>query len=137
MLAVTSIIKRWFGVQASRNLFGGACLTQKDICAVLLILCGEVMTDKPKPMTLRERAEMLPTFDRPGATAAYDMLLADALDQNDAMAAAVERAKEELEFVRVFVTSRQRIKKPEGEDLYDECVQQLDAALARHEGRDE
>ena len=56
------------------------------------------MTDKP--MTLRERAEQLPTFDKPGATHQYDQLLADALDQLDEMAADVRLAKARFEKAR-------------------------------------
>lgn len=38
-----------------------------------------------------------------------------------------------LETSRVFVTSRERIKRPEGEDFYDEAINALRAALAEAE----
>ena len=126
MLAVTSIIKRWFGVQASRNLFGGACLTQKDICAVLLILCGEVMTDKPKPMTLRERFKALCQHHAEvwyGGMSKFDdseaAILREALDQLDKMASLLHRA---VRWTQVDSSG---------------LVFEIEAALARHEGRDE
>lgn len=43
---------------------------------------------------------------------------------------AAERALHCLETSRVFVTSRERIKRPEGEDFYDEAIEALRAALA-------
>lgn len=46
---------------------------------------------------------------------------------------AAERALHCLETSRVFVTSRERIKRPEGEDFYDEAIEALRAALAEAE----
>ena len=77
------------------------------------------MTDKPKPMTLRERRDALTT----GHTAMS--LLDEALDQLDEMAAACE------------------IALAVGEIHFKTCVlsaaahEKLTAALARYKGRDE
>ena len=45
---------------------------------------------------------------------------------------AAKEAADTMDFARVFVTSRQRIKKPEGEDMYDEHLARLQKAVSRH-----
>ena len=46
---------------------------------------------------------------------------------------AAREALQEMRHARVFVTSRQRIKRPEGEELYDEVVAKLAFALRKFE----
>lgn len=46
---------------------------------------------------------------------------------------AAREALREMKHARVFVTSRQRIKRPEGEELYDEVVNKLAFALRKFE----
>ena len=42
-----------------------------------------------------------------------------------------KEAEDVLRFARIFVTSRQRIKNPEGEELYDDALAKLMYALRR------
>ena len=46
---------------------------------------------------------------------------------------AAKKALHCLETSRVFVTSRERIKRPEGEDFYDEAIKALRKTLAEDE----
>lgn len=52
-------------------------------------------------------------------------------DELDALPAGVREAFNMLSGVRIFVTSRERIKRPEGEDLFDESLETLRAELLR------
>ena len=49
--------------------------------------------------------------------------------ERDALRAAGEAALRSLDNVRVFVTSRERIHKPSGEEWFEGCVKALRAAL--------
>ena len=49
---------------------------------------------------------------------------------SDKLREAAQRALYAMESSRVFVTSREQIKQPEGEDWYDNIINDLEAALA-------
>ena len=51
----------------------------------------------------------------------------------DKLRAAAKAALYAMESIRVFVTSREQIKQPEGEDWYDNIINDLEAALAEPE----
>ena len=73
------------------------------------------------------------------ATAAEDHLhprvwaAALASPEVTALVAALEAALETMAHAEVFVNSRERIKQPEGADLYSECIATVRAALAKEE----
>ena len=52
---------------------------------------------------------------------------------SDKLRGAAQRALYAMESSRVFVTSREQIKQPEGEDWYDNIINDLEAALAEPE----
>jgi len=49
---------------------------------------------------------------------------------NDKLRAAAQAALSAMSVVRVFVTSKEKIKHPEGTDWYDNIISNLEAALA-------
>ena len=51
----------------------------------------------------------------------------------DKLREAAKAALYAMESIRVFVTSREQIKQPEGEDWYDNIINDLEAALAEPE----
>ena len=70
-----------------------------------------------------------------------DPLCAAAADEIERLRAEVAGLREELEAarqvmrsVRVFVTSREKIKHPEGTEWFDSAVTAIDAALAARKG---
>ncbi|MEQ9418553.1 MAG: hypothetical protein RJQ08_13545 [Salinisphaeraceae bacterium] len=90
------------------------------------------------------RAEKLEDCPRCGAwlsQVAYDRqqcircgygLMPPVGDPQRALLKAATDALDTMRFAEVFVTSRQRIKKPEGEDMYREHMRKLAAALASY-----
>lgn len=72
------------------------------------------------------------SFDTVALLAERDALRARAEKaeaERDALRAAGEAALRTLDNVRVFVTSRERIHKPSGEEWFEGCVKALRAAL--------
>lgn len=52
---------------------------------------------------------------------------------NDKLKAAAQAALDAMSVVRVFVTTEEKIKHPEGADWYDNIISNLEAALAEPE----
>jgi len=84
---------------------------------------------KPNAILPAMRPGEICQFAEPFPSEANADFIIRAVNERDALLAALETAGETLHSIAVFVKSRQRTKAPEGEDWFDERLAMIDAAI--------